>query len=292
MSIFWTHLRKYLAFRQLALIGGLLIAMSSFAQTTKPHLITRKPASYVPDDDVIVKPVHNEMSFYQQYVNSDKSQDVINSRNQLQVWQANQEFADNYGMDSSLTGSPYFVPTPEEKWEYFKDRYLRYLRRRGEQPFKDMPKNWYQEYRASNEIDTIDEMEGRFKSSNKSASGRKKKEILPDSFQEKEVSVWKKTKFIFQPRLDQGLVIIGFRNATSHARAWVGINGETEVNVRHDIQSIGMRMMWNYYVHSGEYFSSVDQHLVDNVYARYTSSKNPDTEIKDDTIMLLYTKQF
>jgi hypothetical protein len=50
--------------------------------------------------------------------------------------------------------------------------------------------------------------------------------------------------------------------------------------------------MVNYYANSGEYFTSVDQRIIDNLYARYTRSNNPLTDVKDDTFMLLYAKQF
>ena len=247
------------------------------------------PASYIPDDDVIVKPVDNQLSFYQQYVASDKSLEVDQSRNQLKIWNDNQIFADQYGLDSSLTGSAYFVPTADEKWEYFKNKYMRYLRSKGERPFKDMPKTWYQEYRASNEVDTIDELEGKFKRSNKAAS---KNNFVPESLREKEVSLWKKTKFIFQPRVDQGLVIVGIRGPIAYARAWVGVNGKTEINIRKEIESIGFRAMYNYETDTGKYFTSVDQRLMENIYARATSSKDPKTKVQDNTLMLLYAKQF
>ena len=188
-----------------------------------------------------------------------------------------------------MSGSSSFVPTPEQKWEYFNDKYLRYLRRKGERPLQQMPQTWYQEYRASNEVDTIDEMESRFKNTNKkSTSGN----VLPDTLQAKEVSLWKKTTFIFQPRVEQGLVLVGFRTPFAFARAWVGVNGRTEVNVQQDYKSIGLRAMFNYYADSGEYFTSVDQRIMDNVYARYTRNYRPDSNIQDDTIMLLYGKQF
>lgn len=282
MYKFWSHSTKPLAFRQLSLLVGLLTSGTCLAQA-------RVPASYIPDDDVIVKPVDNEISFYDRYMSSDQSEDVVILRNQLKIWNDNQIFANQHGLNTTLQGSPYFVPSAEEKWEYFKDKYLRYLRRKGEQPFKDMPKNWYQEYRASNEVDTIDEMEARFQDTTKTDS---RGSLLPSSLQEKHVSVWKNTKFTFQPRVDQGLVIVGFKSKVVHARAWVGVNGKTEINVQHRIDEIGMRAMFNYFADSGKYFTSVDQHIVDNIYARYTSSKDPLTEVKDDTLMLLYAKQF
>ncbi|HXH31126.1 MAG TPA: hypothetical protein VNJ01_09975 [Bacteriovoracaceae bacterium] len=249
----------------------------------------REPSSYVPDDDVITQPVNNELSFYERYVSSDKSAEVLNSRNQIKVWNENQTFADQYGLSTTLRGSAFFVPTPEEKFAYFKEKYMRYLKRKGEQPFKDLPKNWYQDYRASNEIDTIDEMELRFKNSNKTAGDET---VLPESLRTKEISLWKGTQFIFQPRLDQGVLVVGLRGPLLTAKAWVGVNGQTEINFQKSVESIGFRVMFNYYAHSGKYFSSVDQRLAQNVYARVTSNKDPTTKLLDNTLMMLYAKQF
>lgn len=294
MFNFWTVSKKYPAFRQLTAVSLILFASVAQGQVTPAAHIQRAPASYIPDDDVIVKPVDNEIGFYQQYVASDKSDDVAKSRNQLKVWNDNQQFAQQYGLDSSLTGSPFYVPTQEEKLEYFKSKYMRYLRSKGEQPLKDTPKNWYQSYRASNEVDTIDEMEARFKKTqSKSYTGK----AIPEAFQAKEVSVWKKTSFIFQPRLDQGLVIVGFKSPIAYARAWVGVNGRTEFNVQQSYDKTGTRFMVNYYADTGKYFTTVDQRLIENIYARVTSQKNPAAtgvgSIKqDNTFMLLYAKQF
>ena len=280
---------NYPGFRQVACLA-LLMSGLSFGQTApKTKVLFRLPATYIPDDDVIVKPELNEISFYQQYVQSDESADVVKLRNQLKVWNDNQIFANQYGLRTTLSGSSYFVPSEEEKWQYFKDKYLRYLRRKGEQPIRDGQKSWYQEYRASNEVDTIDEIEARFKKNNRKSSGNS---ILPSSLSGKEVSLWKQTKFIFQPRVDQGLMVIGIKTPGLYARAWVGINGETEMNIQHNIDSVGFRAMFNYSAHSGKYFTSLDQRIIENVYARYTASKDPLTEVKDDTLMLLYAKQF
>lgn len=266
---------------------GLMLTSMCYGQTAP---LNRNPASYIPDDDVIIKPEMNEVSFYQQYVAKDESNDVVKLRNQIKIWNDNEAFAQQYGLRTTLAGSPYFVPSQEDKWEYFKSKYLRYLRQKGEQPLKDAPKNWYQDNRASNEVDTIDEIESRFKKSNKmTASGGS---ALPKSLQAKEVSLWKNTKFTFQPRVDQGLVIVGFKTSFVVARAWVGVNGSTEINVQQTYDSIGLRAMFNYYADTGKYFTSVDQRLMENIYARYTANKDPATEVNDNTLMLLYAKTF
>lgn len=283
MKKFWTVYTDYLKFRHSMVVVCIAISASStWAQQ-------RTPASYLPDDDMIVKPIDNEIGFYQQYVASDKSEEVLRSRNQIQIWHNNQVFAEQYGFDSTSSESIYYVPTAEEKWEYFKDRYMRYLRRRGEQPFKDMPKDWYADFRESRRVDTIDELENEFKKSNGRSliSGRE----LPKNLQAKE-TVWGKNKFIFQPRLDQGLVIVGIRNKLINARAWVGVNGKTEFNIKHEIQSIGFRAMFNYEADTGEYFTSLDQEISENLKARFIASKRPEKEEQDERLMLLYAKTF
>lgn len=289
MFRFSSHVHSFSGLRHFAVSVALLCSFSTYAQlvpSKKAVLINRLPANYIPDDDVIVKPVDNELSFYQQYVASDKSQEVLRARNQLKIWSDNQVFADQYGVNTDA-GSAFYVPTQQEKWIYFQERYLRYLRSRGEQPLKQLPQTWYQEYRASNEVDTIDEIEGRFKSKN----GKKQKVALPEAFQEKKISLWKKTNFIFQPRLDQGIVVVGFKGPIAHARAWVGVNGKAEINIQKNVDSIGLRGMWNYYTDTGRYFTSLDKSLTDHLSARLTSIRDAKGNT-DNTLMLLYTKQF
>lgn len=288
MTKFWTVSRDYLNFRHSVAIACFsIVALSAWGNSS---LASRAPASYLPDDDLIIKPIDNNIGFYQQYIASDKSEEVLHSRNQIQLWHTNQVFAEQYGFDSTSSQSIYYVPTAEEKWEYFQDRYMRYLKRRGEQPFKDMPKDWYADFRQSQKVDTIDELEEGFRRSQKRSLISKKE--LPKNLQAKEVSIWGKNKFIFQPRLDQGLVIIGLKNKLVHARAWVGVNGKTEINIKHQINSIGFRAMFNYEADTGDYFTSVDQQISDHLKARFIASKRPDREEQDERLMLLYAKTF
>lgn len=286
MTKFWTVSKNYLKFRH----SMILCAFLSVGVWGESTLLHRAPASYLPDDDMIVKPVNNEIGFYQQYVASDKSEEVLQSRNQIQIWHNNQVFAEQYGFDSTSSQSIYYVPTAEEKWEYFQDRYMRYLKRRGEQPFKDMPKDWYADFRESRRVDTIDELEAEFKKKNNKGliSGKE----LPKNLQTKEISFWKTHKFVFQPRLDQGLVIVGLRGRFINARAWVGINGKTEINIKHENHNIGFRVMFNYEADTGEYFTSLDQTITENLKARFIASKKPENNEQDERLMLLYAKSF
>lgn len=292
MFSFSSLTRQYPRFRQLAAVLVMLsagVAQGQISFSARDASLVRRPASYIPDDDVIVRPVDNELSFYQQYIANDNAKEVVQTRNQLKVWNDNQVFADQYHLNTTLAGSAFFVPTQEEKLEYFKSKYMRYLQKRGTQPLQNMPKNWYQSYRASNEVDTIDEMEARFRSSQKKTSTER---ALPKSLQTKEVSIWKQTKLIFQPRPEQGLVVVGINSPIAVARAWVGVNGQAEINVQQSYASTGTRFMVNYYTNSGKYFTSVDQRLMESVYARVTRNIDPTTKVNDNTLMLLYAKQF
>jgi hypothetical protein len=89
---------------------------------------------------------------------------------------------------------------------------------------------------------------------------------------------------------------VGFKSPIAYARAWVGVNGKTEFNIQQSYDKTGTRFMVNYYADTGRYFTTVDQRLVDNLYARVTSQKNPNatdpTSKQDNTLMLLYAKQF
>lgn len=292
MYNFWSIFKPYQAFRQSVTLAALVLSCFAYGQVKGKVKQNRAPANYIPDDEVIITPVANELSFYQQYVATDMSQDVVQSRNQLKVWNDNQVYAEQYGMDASLTGSQFYVPTQEEKLEYFKNKYMRYLRNKGEQPLRDIPQNWYQSLTASNEVDTIDEMENKFKSQN----GLQSKSKVPESLQVKEVSLWDKTKFIFQPRVEQGLIVVGIKSPIAYARAWIGVNGRTEMNIQQTYKKTGTRFMMNYYADTGRYFTSIDQKIIDNLHARVTSQKNPDAQEgaaqEDNTVMLLYAKQF
>jgi hypothetical protein len=73
-------------------------------------------------------------------------------------------------------------------------------------------------------------------------------------------------------------------------RAWVKINGDTEVNVQRTFEKTGTRFMTNYYTQSAQYLTSLDQSIVDHVTARYTASRNKTTSDKyaNDNIFGIY----
>lgn len=250
----------------------------------------RKPANYVPNDDVIAVPVDAEIGFYDKYVLNDQSwTDKSLVQRQIRIWQENELMAQQYGIDTQ-SGS-YYVPTSDEKWQWLSRSYFRYLRRKGEDPFKQEGKDMWRNWTASDEVNSIDEMEANFRATNKiSAAGKP----LPGAFREK-VAKTKRFKLNFQPRIEQGLIIVRATSQWFDARAWVAVNGETEVNIQRTF-STQTRVMMNYYVHSGEYLAVVDQPLIAGINARFTSSWDPenlDTNVqRNQTTQLFYAAEF
>lgn len=269
MSKFYTVLRHCRKLGQVIGIGALCFSATLAPEAQRKVSAGRRPANYVPNDDVIAVPVNAEIGFYEKHVANDKSwSDKSAVQNQIRIWQENELMAQQYGLNTQ--SGAYYVPTSEEKWNWMQRSYFRYLKRKTEDPFREEPKNIWRNWTANDEVNSIDEMEARFRAtSRRSVTGK----ALPSAFQEKSAKT-KKFKLNFQPRLEQGLIIVRATSQWFDARAWVAVNGETEVNVQRTFAT-QTRFMMNYYVHSGEYLTAMDQNIGYGFSARVTSSWNP-----------------
>ncbi len=301
MTKFWTVLGNRLVARQLALVLcalPLTLAQEPRAQASgRPQ---RAPANYIPNDDVIVVPVDAELSLYEKYVLNDKRflNENSNVQRQIRIWQENEIMAQQYGMDTQSQGSLYYVPGSEEKFRLVERSYFRYLRKQGEDPLRRDGQEMLREWTASDEIDSIDEMEAAFRATNRrSASGK----ALPKNLQEQEIAKSQKFRFHFQPRIEQGMIILRLSGPID-ARAWVGVNGRAEFNVQKNFEETGTRVQTNYFVQDGRYLASVDQELgVPGLKLRLLNTKqrvnNPQNEqapdLVDDTrLQLIYNRSF
>jgi hypothetical protein len=276
----------------------LMIGSVSIAQEPKLQNLARKPASYIPNDDVIVVPVDAEMSFYDKhFINDPKFSKNSNVQRQIKIWQENELMAQQYGLDTQSAGSLYFVPTNEEKFKLIERSYFRYLKKKGEDPFKEGGEEIIQGWTASDELDSIDEMEAAFRAtSNKTRTGVS----LPKSLREKQVAKTKKFRFNIQPRPEQGMLIVRISGPID-ARAWVGINGEAEMNVQKTFDQTGTRIQGNYFVHDGRSLASIDQNLgYPGLRARIINTRKPiknrtltDSAFSEDTrFQLIYGTDF
>jgi hypothetical protein len=257
------------------LAAGLLLAALPVAQDPIQEIIGREPANYVPNDDVIVVPVDAEMSFYEKHFLNDK---VFSARSlvqqQIKIWQENELMAQQYGLDTQSVGSLYYVPTNDEKFQVVQRSYFRYLQKKGEDPFKQGGQSIVRDWTANDEVNSIDEMESAFRATvRRDGIGRP----LPKAFQQRQVAKTKKFRFNFQPRIEQGLIILRMEGPIVDVRAWVAANGETELNAERRFEATGTRFFVNYFAHEGRYLSVMDQDLLyPGLRARFTSTWDPD----------------
>jgi hypothetical protein len=146
---------------------------------------------------------------------------------------------------------------------------------------------------SNDEVNSIDEMEAIFRATNKTAVSSRP---VPTAIQERQVGSTKKFRFYFQPRIEQGLIILRTTSRWADGRAWIGVNGETEVNVQRTFDSTNTRFMMNYYVHSGENLFAIDQHLVGPWSTRATSTRRPaqdgEAQVDNQTIQLNFNTAF
>lgn len=276
----------------------LMFGSVSIAQEQQTQIAGRKPASYIPNDDVIVVPVDAEMGFYDKhFINDPQFSKNSNVQRQIKIWQENELMAQQYGLDTQAVGSLYFVPTNEEKFKLIERSYFRYLKKKGEDPFKEGGEEIIQGWTASDELDSIDEMEAAFRATtNKTRTGI----ALPKTLREKQVAKTKKFRFNIQPRPEQGMLIVRISGPVD-ARAWVGINGEAEMNVQKTFDQTGTRIQGNYFVHDGRSLASIDQNLgYPGLRARIINTRKPvknraitDSAFSEDTrFQLIYGTEF
>ncbi len=293
MFKFSTFLKICPGLRQLLLV----LMLISSADISHELIMSegRKPANYVPNDDVIVVPIETEMTFYEKHILNDEAwADRSAVQQQIKIWQENELMAQQYGLDTQSIGSLYYVPANEEKFKVIERSYFRYLKKKGEDPFKQEGEDFVRSWTADDEINSIDEMEAVFKrTTEKTAAGTD----LPKSLRQKQIAKTKKFRFDFQPRVEQGLIILRMTGPILDARAWVGANGESEINVERRFDETGTRFMVNYFTLQGRYLSAIDQSLlVPGLRARFTSTWDPDQlapEFANERrIQLFYGTQF
>ncbi len=296
MHRFWSILISRQAFRQFS-----LLALALFSHSLDLHSASgRKPAHYVPNDDVIVVPVEAKIGFYEKHILNDKTwSEKSLVQQQIRLWQENEVMAQRYGMDTESIGSQYYVPTNDEKFRYIQRSYFRFISRRGSQELQESSRSTFRQWTASDEISTIDEMEAAFRNSNSAARAAQR----PSALREESFAHTKSTKFRYQLRPEQAMFIIRMESPWLEARAWVSPSG-AEFNLQRSFEASGTRLMMNYFTDEGRYLAVADQSLgIDGLMARATSTRqastvaptqsNTGTQLQDDqTLQILFTRQF
>lgn len=270
--------RHYLKFLQLVLVTGLCKSLPLKAQGFSiecPRIpcqvsnVSRAPANYVPDDDMIVVPIVIEKNTFDEFNERHRSE-FSNAKKQLRQWMADQEYVESWGLEN--TGAVR-LPTPQEKQRFFERNYLRFLSRDVETANNEFLTNTIESINADEELATIETFEEREEyivEAKKEATGKSEEEKLVKA----EVKVGKeKFKLDIQPRVEMGMIMIKFKSSYFKARAWVGVNGNQEFRIHRTFSSTKTRAQANYFYEQRRVLASIDQPLAPNWSLRLTHDK-------------------
>lgn len=256
-------LRNCLKFRRCSQALQLVLAMASFSANAQ---ISRAPANFVPDDDQIIVPMVIERNFVDDFHEKHKN-DFKDAKKKIRTWTAQEAYAEAYGLQDTGTVD---LPTAEEKQKFFERNYLRYITKDFERGANKTAQDWYENWNTDDELAAIDAQDEREKYllKAKKKTGRPVKDI------KKEVKVGKsKIRLDIQPRLEIGMVKMRFRSPYFDGEAWVGVNGNQELEIERKFKSTGTRARVLYFIEQKRMLASVDQHLMKGLSLRLTHDK-------------------
>lgn len=240
-----------------------LWCVASFAQNTCPN---RKPANFVPDDDMIIVPMVVEKSFVEEFNEKHKSQ-FRSARRRLEFWMTQEQYIEDYGLEDTGVVR---LPTPEEKERFFRRNYLRFLQRDINRSNQETINDMMSQFNTDDEIDSIkaNEQRDQFIIKAKRDKGQKIYKA------KKTVKVaGKKFKFDIQPRIEMGMVKVRVDSEYFRLRGWLGVNGNQEINISRTFTSTNTRAMVNYYIEQNRLLGVIDQPLITHWSLRLTHDK-------------------
>jgi hypothetical protein len=286
--------RHYLKILQLILFYGLsLKSVGALAGE-----ICRAPANYVPDDDMIVVPIVIEKNAMDEFHEKHAGR-FNNAKAQLVKWINDENYAKSWGLEDTGTVR---LPNEQEKERFFERNYMRFLQTDIQNSTNQTVNQTIEELTADDELATIERYEARdeYIVEARKAAGQSQ-DTAERNIVKKEIKVGKeKIKFDVQPRLEMGMVMIKFKSSYFNMRAWVGVNGNQEVNFSKDFSSLGTRTRVNYYIEQKRVLASIDQPLVTNWSLRLTHDRQePEPELngltqlrENNVIQIRFGKRF
>lgn len=230
--------------------------------------ISRKPANFVPDDDLIIVPMLIEKSTYERF-NERHSRKFEGARKTIQTWIAREEYAQAYGLEDRGIVK---LPTEAQKQSFLQNNYLRFMTKDIERSTNSGLQDTWQDFTAEDDVDAIEELERH----EKVLVFAKNKESNDNLKTTKKVKVGGKSTFEFsmQPRIELGLIKFDLESKYFDARAWVGINGNQEIKIERKFKATKTKVFANYYIDQTRLLVAADQTLTRHLKLRLTHDKN------------------
>lgn len=249
----------------------------SFADSNADHSarrISRAPANYIMDDDMIVVPITIEKTFiddiHEQYQDSFKAH-----KKTVEGWQLNQEKAEAYGLEDR---GIFRTATLQQRQNFMQRNYLRFYSKKFEQGTNEGLQNLWEQWTADDEIESIKAIEKQDKILVKA----KKKQGRTNLDKKTTAKVGKKEfKFGFQPRIELGMVKLTMDSPYFKMRAWLGVNGNQEVKLEKRIKATKTSAMVNYFIDQDRVLAVVDQGITGPFSLRMTHDIRLDPKAPD-----------
>jgi len=243
------------------ILGSLLATSVSQAQNY------RKPASFVPDDDLIIVPIIIEKNFIDDFHEKHK-REFDSAKKTLTHWISQEQYAKDYGLEDAGIVA---LPTNEQKEQFLHKHYLRFISKDLETASNQTISNTWNEWTADDEIDSIKAMEMHEKVLVHAENGQAKKNLKATS----KVEVGKSSfKFNYELHPLAGMAKVSLKAGYFNARAWLGANGKQELKVDRYFASTKTSAFANYYIDETKILAAVDQVLAKSWSLRYTHSKD------------------
>lgn len=265
-------------FKQLVLALLLAVSQCLLAGET----ISRKPANFVPNDDVILVPLEYETHFLVRNIDPTKPNLAL-IKNQIEVWVTQEQFVREWGIES--TGM-YRPPTQDEKFRFFQRNFMRYVSRETREPLKQTVNEWWNQDDAETEVQRVKQV-------TEDTNSKKDKVIATKVIAKKSETKKEEFKIKFKPRPLKGFFSLALRSSYFNADGVLGINGRFDIRLSRNFASIGLDTMAYYDLQAKRTITSVSKRLSPTWDISLTSTFTPIELIKEDhRLRIGYNKAF
>jgi hypothetical protein len=258
---------------------ALLVMLMSTVCTAKTN---RAPANFVPNDDVIIVPLEYETHFLVRNIDPNHPK-LKKIKNQLDYWVTQEKYVTEWAIEDTGLYRP---ASQEEKLNFFKKNFLRYVSRKARDPLKRDLKEWWNSDNAEAEVSRVNQVTEEINTKEKGAFAKKinKQKVLAKT---------QKFKLRFKPRVLKGYVSLSLRSVYFNADSVVGINGKIDFKISRGFSSIGLNTMAYYNYSDNRLITSFSKSLTKTISTSITSTLAPEELVTEDhRFSLNYSKSF
>jgi hypothetical protein len=225
----------------------------------------RGPATYTPNDDIVLVPQAVD-TWTNNVIVEDDAGIMVSVRDQLKAWDTRQQYAQEWDLED--TGL-YDVPNPDEQERYLNRNILRYL-----------------DKRLSGEVKRADS------GSTMHTVGKVHNALRPKA----EAGISQNIKLKFRAKVLQGRGYVYVENPYVDANAMVSATGHVELKVERSFKQVGVHSRVQYNVDQDQWIAQVDKTLSPEITARISSEQDSGSmmfsEKANQTVQLIYSHAF